>query len=88
MSQSLTVSVAVGNFVQEVGTIRLESSTSTGGINLKLLFLLISVFTIFVLVAFACGTLIGCAMIKMKGTRYAIIIVKTFSISNSNFAEP
>ena len=70
LSQSLTVSVAVGNFVQEVGIIRLESGASTGGINLELLFLLIPAFAAFILVALACGTLIGCVIIKMKGTRY------------------
>ena len=84
MSQSLTVSIAVGNFVQEVGMIRLERSASTGGINLELLFVLIPAFATFVLVALACGTLIGCVIIKMKGTRYAIITLFYTSISCCN----
>ena len=82
MSQSLTVSVAVGNFVQEIGTIRLaNSNTQSGGINFELLFLLIPAFALFVLIAIACGTLIaviGCAIIRMKGTRYIIVQYCTY----------
>ena len=85
VSQSLTVSVAVGNFAQEVGTIRLESSASTGEINLELLFLLIPAFAIFVLVILACGTLVGCAMIKMR-MRYTMItlaILDSYATNNN-----
>ena len=61
--------------------IRLERSASTGGINLELLFVLIPAFATFVLVALACGTLIGCVIIKMKGMRYATITLFYTSIS-------
>ena len=82
VSKSLTVSIAVGNFVQEVGMIRLERST--GGINLELL---IPVFATFVLVALACGTLIGCAIIKMKGRRYVVFTLTSYFMLVSSVAK-
>lgn len=92
MSQSLTVSVAVGNFAQEVGTIRLESSASTGEINLELLFLLIPAFAMFILVVLACGILVGCAIIKMKRIRYTMItltirILDSYATNINYYAE-
>ena len=91
ISQSITVSIVIGNFIQEVGTIRLENpQNSDSGIKLELLFLLIPAIATFIFVALACGTVIGCAIVKIKGTRCVYTLSLLFTISRASiiYAEP